>query len=239
MLPGQPVKTWKLPYELHEISGLAYIEDSLVACVQDEEGAVYIYNLSEKKIKEKIRFGPDGDYEGIAYHEGIFYVTNSSGRLHIVAGSDKQKVKTPLKAKNNVEGLCFYPPHSLLMSLKDAPYPKRKKKAKTIVSFDLQSQRLDEKPFLKIDVPPGKRWGPSGIAVNPQTGEFYIISHLGKKLLIFSKDKTLSKIYTLPRSLLEQPEGICFLPSGDFLIASEGKYQKGKLLLFNKLTHEK
>ena len=37
-------KKWDLPKILTEISGLAYLDEDRFACVQDEQGTVFIYN---------------------------------------------------------------------------------------------------------------------------------------------------------------------------------------------------
>lgn len=55
----------ELPKVLHEISGLTDIDDHTIACVQDEEGLVFIYDLRKNEIKHQFAFGQPGDYEGI------------------------------------------------------------------------------------------------------------------------------------------------------------------------------
>lgn len=44
---------------------MAWLEDNKIAAVQDEEGFIFIYNIKDKGIEDKIRFGARGDYEGI------------------------------------------------------------------------------------------------------------------------------------------------------------------------------
>ena len=38
------VNTWELPELLNEVSGIAWVNDSTIACIQDEEGAIYHFN---------------------------------------------------------------------------------------------------------------------------------------------------------------------------------------------------
>ncbi len=40
------ISRWDLPSELLEISGIAYIDATHFACVQDEAGTIYIYNTA-------------------------------------------------------------------------------------------------------------------------------------------------------------------------------------------------
>ncbi|MBP9790115.1 MAG: hypothetical protein KBD57_06215, partial [Bacteroidia bacterium] len=54
-----------LPVELKEISGLTDVNDSQFACVQDEHGILYLYNMPSSSISKRINFGPPGDYEGL------------------------------------------------------------------------------------------------------------------------------------------------------------------------------
>ena len=62
---NQPLQSWELSKSLVEISGLGYIDEDRLACVQDEKGNIYIFNLDSGKIESKIDFGDDGDYEGL------------------------------------------------------------------------------------------------------------------------------------------------------------------------------
>src|SRR5690606_19179387 len=74
-------KVWKLPRILAEISGLAYLEENKVVAVQDEQGKLYIYNLSSEKIEKEIGFAGRGDYEEVAIHEDVAYVLLSDGSI--------------------------------------------------------------------------------------------------------------------------------------------------------------
>ncbi|MFT6946360.1 MAG: hypothetical protein ACJARP_000771, partial [Vicingaceae bacterium] len=68
------VNTWNLPKELSEISGMVWLRDDLLACVQDEEGVIFIYDLDKKQITSRVLFAGAGDYEGIAIHENDAYL---------------------------------------------------------------------------------------------------------------------------------------------------------------------
>ena len=46
--PNAPItiiKKWNMPKELTEISGLSYKDEKQFACVQDEAGKIFIYNV--------------------------------------------------------------------------------------------------------------------------------------------------------------------------------------------------
>jgi hypothetical protein len=56
----EPDRSWKLPESLVEISGLSYIDSQRLACVQDENGIIYIFNMKDGKVEQEINFGDCG-----------------------------------------------------------------------------------------------------------------------------------------------------------------------------------
>jgi hypothetical protein len=106
-----PASSLVLPPALHEISGLAIIDTSTIACIQDENGILFFYDLENNKIKQQFTFGLNGDYEGITRVANTLYVLRSDGVLFEITNyrSGKLKVKTygtGIPATNN-EGLCY------------------------------------------------------------------------------------------------------------------------------------
>jgi hypothetical protein len=100
-----------LPPVLHEISGLAIIDTSTIACIQDENGILFFYDIKNNAIKQQFTFGLNGDYEGITRVKNTLYVLRSDGVLFEITNyqSGKLKVKTygtGIPAVNN-EGLCY------------------------------------------------------------------------------------------------------------------------------------
>ena len=47
---AEPDKSWELPKKLIEISGLSYIDKHRLACVQDEKGNIYVFNLKAGEV---------------------------------------------------------------------------------------------------------------------------------------------------------------------------------------------
>ena len=81
-----------------------------------------------------------------------------------------------------------------------------------------------EKSFDKKDK--AADFGPSGIAIHPKTREIYIISSVGKLLVILDKKGNLKYFEKLNADIFKQPEGICFEQDGTLYISSEGKSGK-------------
>ena len=73
---------------------------------------------------------------------------------------------------------------------------------------------------------------PSGIAIHPMTGQIYMISSVGKLLVVLNKNRDLSAKYALDKDVFKQPEGICFSPDGDLYISNEGRGKSANILHF-------
>ncbi len=100
-----------LPNVLQEISGLTIIDSSTIACVQDENGILFFYDIKKHNIKKQIRFALNGDYEGITRVNKTIFVLRSDGILYEIKdfSATKLNVKvhtTKIPALNN-EGLCY------------------------------------------------------------------------------------------------------------------------------------
>jgi len=154
----QPDKISILPVALREISGIAIIDSSRVACVQDENGIVFIYDILKDEIMKMINFGPNGDYEGIALVNETIYILRSDGTLlKIESYKSSSSASTieliGIKADNN-EGLCYDNKNIRLLIA-----PKEKnikgpefKENHLIYGFDLTRDSLFNKPVIKIDL---------------------------------------------------------------------------------------
>ncbi len=154
-----PDKTWELPKKLEEISGLSYIDKNRLACVQDEKGNIYIFNLETGEIERKVDFGNDGDYEGIEILGDDAWILKSNGTLYEVSNYLKksepgaEKHATALSKKNDAEGLAYDPVNNeLLIACKGHPFvdAQKGKEFKAIYSFNLETLKLNPEPFLLI-----------------------------------------------------------------------------------------
>ncbi|MFI5170959.1 MAG: hypothetical protein ACHQFW_01135 [Chitinophagales bacterium] len=153
-----PEITLILPDTLREISGLTIINDKTIACVQDENGILFIYNISRNKIQDQYTFNIDGDYEGITRVDNTIYILQSDGVLYEISNYDKKEFKInsypiPTPSDNN-EGLCYDQKNDrLLIASKTKPGkgPENKNR-REIYSFDLKTKKLSEEPIYNFDV---------------------------------------------------------------------------------------
>jgi len=258
-----PGKSWELPGKLVEISGISYVDENRIACVQDEKGNIYIFNTEKGEIEKKIDFGEDGDYEDIAVVGDDAWVLKSSGTLYRninYLNENELKVvkfKNSLSKKNDAEGLAYDPDtHSLLISCKGHPFiedndKQKNKKFKAVYRFDLETKHFDKSPFLlipldslRVKISESNRkskftFKPSGIEIHPITGNLYIIASAGKMLVVLSKNRKILAMIRLKKEIYKQPEGICFTPNGTMYISNEGGKGKGTLLRFSMMHFNK
>lgn len=227
-----------MPDDLKEISGLSFFKDNQLACVNDEKGTVFIYDLQKQEVVEKIDIGKNGDYEGIEVVDEEIFIMKSNGKIKgfKINDSSERKIDCTDKDVKEYEGLTYDPTtKSLLLVTKEKDKDKNDKK--TIYSYSLETEKfgkflnISENMILGTD---GKKaFAPSGIAVHPLTGELFIISSQGKKLLILSSTGDRNSLIELNSQLFLQPEGICFTPNGDMYISSEGAGGNGYILKFS------
>ena len=242
-----PDKSWELPNTLVEISGLSFIDNQRLACVQDEKGKVYIFNLNAGEVESEIDFGDNGDYEDIEIIENDAWVLKSNGTLYKVTdylektGSEVKKYTTALSGKNDSEGLAYDPASkNLLIACKGDPFVDENKGEgfKAIYRLNLETKLLDLKPFLLIKMDTIKYYNgdepfkPSGIAIHPITGNIFILGSAGKLLLVLSRKGEMLAMIKLSSKVFLQPEGICFSPDGTLYISNEGVGQEGTILKF-------
>mgnify|MGYP003380474272 FL=1 len=143
---------------LHEVSGLTDIDAHTVACVQDENGIIFFYDLEEQAIVRQLEFHLDGDYEGITRIGKMIYILRSDGTIYGVENYDDPNFilhtyTTGIPAANN-EGLCHDPVNNrLLIACKSklGKGPEYKDK-RAIYGFDLKTKELSTHPVFEFDV---------------------------------------------------------------------------------------
>ena len=230
------LETWELPIELNEVSGIVWIDNHTLACVQDEDGVIYIYDLNDKAIQDEIPFAGNGDYEGIALHNDDLYIMQSDGVLYEVRNwkaTNKivSSYQTGFTSANNMESLTYSSTQNYLLT---APKDKDAEgHFKGIYKIDLSSKKVDLKsPLYKIDMKDEalhefrhkklyKTFNPSEIAVHPITGDVYVLEGKNPKLLILNPEGEIKRVYKLDEINFPQPEGMTFSDEGDLYISNE------------------
>ncbi len=240
------IRKWEMPQELEEISGIHYFSKNRMACVQDEDGIIFIYNLNTDRIEKRINFGKPGDYEGLTIIDTTAFIVKSDGKIFELANFSNEDYEakiysTSFSGRNNIESLeADSINNRLLLSVKDAD--PNSKEYKGIYAFDLETKELLTEPVYTIpmDDPIFKNksskddkeeaFYPSDLAINPIDGNIYILEGKDPHLLIMDKSGKLIQLHKLNKESFPQPEGITFSPDGALYISNEGKKGTANIL---------
>ena len=259
----QPDQRLIMPDILHEVSDVTEVDASSFACIQDENGILFIYDAVKNEIKKQYHFNIDGDYEGIARVGKQIYVLRSDGTLYEISdySSDNFKLTTyvtGVPAANN-EGLCYDKANNRLLigcksNLGKGPEFKDKR---GIYAFDLGTKKLVRDPVFEFDINDIKQFAEkhniklperakkdnapepvikfriSAIAIHPLNGKLYLLSATDHLFFIFDMKGGIEHMEQLNPSVFNKSEGITFFENGDMLITNEGQKTKPTLLCFN------
>ncbi len=247
-----PNRTWKLPNKLKEVSGITLTGASTLGCVQDERGSLYTFDLESGAEMVRQKFGPKGDYEGLAGDGERLLVLRSDGALLVLNldGTARGESMNPMEDVPFVEfeSVAFEPAkRRWLVMPKDAVSDDLwKKDDRVIYGIGLEDLTLADEPALVlsrkaiIQAAEDHHWPlptrvnkkgkeksdfdfrPSDLVVHPDTGDYFILSGRDRTLIAVSPSGELLGTAVFPPSILAQPEGLAFYPNGDLLIASEG-----------------
>lgn len=237
--------TWALPKELKEVSGIAWLAPDTFACVQDEDGIIFIYNTESKNITNRIDFGEPGDYEGIAVVDKDAYIMRSDGTVFKVTDfqSDDKKVSSfnaGFSVKHNMETLTYNKETERLITVpKDEGL--ENDNFKSLFEINTDTKKREAKPFLKIDMnaeafkdfrkkKAEKTFNPSDVAIHPETKDIYILEGKRPKLVIFTSKGDIKKVIELNEDSFAQPEGITFSINGTLYISNEANKGPATLL---------
>ncbi len=145
----------ELPEELSEISGITFLNDSVLVAIQDEEGMLYYYNLPQNKIIKKQSFAGQGDYEDLVKVGNDMYAITSEGVISQIKDFESSNpvlktYTTPLGKTNDIEGMGYdAKSHRLLIAPKEYGID-QDKTSKQIYGFDLKTMTFQSKPMYTI-----------------------------------------------------------------------------------------
>jgi uncharacterized protein YjiK len=259
---NSPEKVSFLPFELREISGLTDLTMKEIACVNDEAGTLFIYNLLKDSITSQFHFGNKGDFEGLTRVGSTFYALRSDAALFKIT-PPYDSLSVSVKQLNlptwDHEGLCFDERENRLLLAPKSKLGKgpEHKDLRVIYAINLTTLDVSKEPLLSIRVSEIENYAksknlrlpmrlnkqsgdsasalkflPSSLAVHPITDELYIISAVDKSMAVYTKSGELKNYQLLDPILFNQPEGITFLEDGTMIITNEGQMGHSTLLRF-------
>lgn len=243
-----PVASFKLDKELNEISGLVAINDKQVAAINDEQGNIYVLSLKDGEVEMEYDFGKKGDYEAISYDGTSFYVLETNGRLHIYEVQTDETTIHDLETPRGteLEALSQHPSGRGLLTAYKTTDGQYSGSQRGIYSISLKRHvKLSDKPLIYWKNDDLKKFSnengqsslyrlvaghllgqaafqPSGLAVHPISGHYYIISAVHELVMIWDPESNrITNLVRLDPDRLPQPEGITFLTDGSMILASE------------------
>ncbi len=257
---NKPDKILTLDDQLVEISGIFMMPfDSVILAEQDEAGIIYTLDKESGKILRQVVIEETGDFEDITFVYPYVYLLKSKGKLYKINyknPSDVSIFKSNLGKEQDTEGMGYDPVSKQLFIACKASRNPPKMFERDVFSFDIKTNSFSENPVFIIkrdDMAdfltshPGipdydNLWssynknnadfhlGPSGIAVDPLTNDIYVISSVGKVMMVFDHSAKLKDLIKLQKSIFVQPEGISFDTKGNLYISNEGKGGKGTIV---------
>ena len=237
---SNPDVVWEMPSILNEISGITALNDSIMACINDEKGQVYFYHLVHNKIDTIISFTGKGDFEDIVMMDSTVYILESKGVIwKVVLNSEPveiTKYETALPSSLDMEGLTHDDQGiRLLIAAKNKIKNSDGQKVNVIYQFDLTTHTSTDIPLISwnTDITLTKDdFAPSALAIHPMTKDIYIISSVGKRLVVIDWNGQILQNISLDYKHFGQPEGIYFNTNGDLFLSNEKKKSKANILKF-------
>lgn len=241
--PGYNVnapKKFVMPPSLQEISGIAFYQGNsdTVYAQEDENGKLYFLKPGDKR-SSNFKFARHGDYEDVAICNNTVIMLRSNGILFTFPFADIRLVEEKdnvtewkgILPKGEYEGMyADEASRSLYIICKDCAGEKSSKTAKGYILQLANDGKISQQGTFAVDVKEIENvlgvkkinFKPSALALNPITKEWYIISSIGKLLVVADSNWKVKAVYNLNPALYYQPEGIAFDRTGNLYISNEG-----------------
>jgi len=251
--PNQVPFTLTLEDALFEVSGLAVASDTSVFAHNDEHGIIYEISVENGDVRRIFALGDPtiaADFEGIASSHDRIYLITSNGILYEgLLGDHQSRVRfnaydTGVGSSCEVEGLSKGPRDengelSFLILCKSPRQPEFKDRL-TIFKWNLSERLPVTETWLSIDrdnllrQSEQKRFKPSGLHWQADTGHLFIISGGNRQFLLLDKEGEKIANYVLSKDHHRQTEGVVIMPNGALVFADEGSRKSfGTLSVYN------
>ena len=145
----------EVPDDIKEISGITFLNDTVLVAIQDEDGTLFYYNIKQNKIIKKQTFAGHGDYEDLVKAGNDMYIITSEGVMMQIKNFESsdavtKTISTPFSKINEIEGLAYDKKNNrLLIAPKELGLDKDKT-TKHIYGFNLKTMKFETNPAYSI-----------------------------------------------------------------------------------------
>ncbi len=175
--------------------------------------------------------------------EDTIYLLISTGSIVKVTGyrsedSIQAAVIATVPGRNEFESMYYdADAHSIVLLCKDCH--KEKDQVRTAYRYDLETSRLVDTPYYYISIKDVRKvlednraeFKPSAAAIHPLQQKLYIVSSIGKVLVVTDKMGKVEQAIPISPTMFPQPEGMTFAPNGDLYISNEKATEERATLL--------
>lgn len=236
---------WIMPRELQEISGLALTADARLLAHGDEVGKVYVIDPRRGVVLSRFTLGsgPTGDFEGITVAGSDIYMIASNGTLYqFREGKDGASVRYAvhdlrLGHECEFEGVAFEPDSAWLVMPCKQSTKKKHHGQLVIYRWRLQgplSARLSLLTIPMEQVIGSNDWKgvhPSDITIDPETGNYVMISSQEEALIEITPAGQVERSEPLPGKH-HQPEGVAITTDNILIVSDEATKKPAAITLY-------
>ena len=242
---------FSMPESLLEISGITFYKgnNDTVYAVQDEQGRLFRIAWGVKR-QVNAKFGKQGDYEDVAIVNEKVIILKSNGSLvtfpfadRIYAEVDSAREWKHLLPEGEYEGMYGDDASgNLYVICKNCAGDNSKNMVSGYIYHIGDS--IYQSGTFQVDVDQIKSFTgkvkrgfrPSGLAKNPVTSEWFMVSAVNKLLVVTDNNWKIKEACLLNGNTFNQPEGIAFDNAGNMYISNEGDdFSQGNILRFARL----
>lgn len=240
----EPVAQWIMPPQLREISGLALTSRGTVLTHDDNAGRVYEIDPRTGVLLKgfSLNGNQKDDFEAIAIAGTDIYLMASDGKLFkFREGADGQQVQFQvfdprLKKECEFEGLVYESDSTRLLMACKRPLEKQAPKELLIYRLPLP---LDRSTFTVMRVPiqdvvgtnKWKNFRPSDMTIDPNTGNYVIISSQEKGVVVLTPDGEVVRSEPLPGEH-RQAEGVAVTRDSILIVSDESNVKPAAITLY-------
>lgn len=231
---------------MQEISGIVLDPDEKnIYAINDEEGRIYLIDVTVDDVYRYWKFGRSGDYEDLVKTPKGWMVLKSNGSLYLVANMRSDSISSTeyefsQPGKQEFESAYLDSTgHAVIIICKNCAGDK-KKGITSAYRFNLDNMQYDDGPVYQLSLDniskeagrEIKHFRPSAAAIHPIDKRLYIISSVNHMLVIATQQGEILETYPFKNKLFLQPEGISFAPNGDMYISNEAGEGTANILKF-------